>query len=197
MDSLQSRRDEICSKLKSAVRHSRANTAGNLELEKSFSVDRQIAPEKAVRIFCLGSADIYKLNRILSGWTDLQPPLLILFYEDSSKTEMNKKRIVLPKSFLSIEKWISGQSLQKGNVYLSSLEDIPFKKISAQKTSVIAIGNVPDKLEQLLNTLPEHQLIVEEPDASKTLSSSILSRASFVVPYTSLAYHSDDYLKGH
>ena len=195
---LAKRADEIRTKLRCAAIAGSSRTGGVFEIEKAFGKTFSIrAPESKLRLIVGGLGDREKFVQVLRGFSTNQPPCVI-FVQGSD--------VLIPGIAAAIEAGTgtrplmldtASQVLARGQVYLANAELFEsFRKIRHEhKPSLMVFGDVSgDIVDGLLGWRGSH-LITE--DLSVIVSSvhrQLLESAAKVVPATSFAYHSDEFL---
>lgn len=198
LNNLAEKGDELRTKLRCAVMAQKLSLSSELTLDRSFQTQKTIKnPDQKLRIFAFSASQRSKLKTILAEFKGDQPPSVLLL--DGAKDMMPQIAELLSKDLGKKVTWQEGPlpSLNPGGLHLLHLEtqtqpviDLSRKSL---RVSVLVLGEISKKSGTKLLGFSGAQLVLEDL-GKKTGSEGLTEVASDIIPWTSLAYLSTEYL---
>jgi chemotaxis protein methyltransferase CheR len=188
---LQTRTDEIRTKLNCAIQTVENEPPGVLEIERSFQSEVRIErAEQKLRVIFAGAADRGKLPVILRECTGAQPPTVILL--EGSKG-------LLPSLAQSVggAVWDGKSVLEVGRVYFADFASTigALANAAANRTaSILMLGLPTDAYGKSVANFPKCEILLEDTGAQLANVTRGRFTPTYFVPHTSMAYHSNKYL---
>jgi chemotaxis protein methyltransferase CheR len=195
---LESRADEIRTKIRTAIQTAAIAMTGVSEIDRSFHQTIRISSlESKIRLIFAGAADRGKLAFILRECSGIQPPTVVLM----------EGSVGLLPSFASTLSGViktpcevldgAPRSLENGRIYVGdfqqAFQDIAMKAAGKQ-ASVLLLGTPTDVMVRALARFSPSEVILEDHGTDLNSVTRGSFQPTYFVPYTSMAYHSNKYL---
>lgn len=204
LSNMAERGDEIRTKLRSAVRAKAASSVVPQtksqrvsEVDKSFSSNlKPIDTKKSLRVIVAGFSDAQKLNSFFREVKNPQPPTLILVEGMGNALPSFAQKL---ENIITRRVTVAGASLAPlaaGDIQIADASKhlSEAKKLGDGKVvSILVYGDVSKNFGDKILTWSGAQLLVE--DRGQGVNGHVLGEAATdIVPYTSFAYMSSQYL---
>jgi len=188
--------EEIIRKLKCAHRNKiRSSNKSHLKLDESFKRISQIKnPSQFIRVIVGALSDKDKIQTIIKEVGANQPPTFILL--DGAKDTLqgfaqgfnfkNKTIGSWPSQVLNPDDIFVADAKQFSSYFSSKVKEIP--------ASVLVMGSISPNLKSVLEKWKKAQILLEDLGLEGNLQSPFKPLASDIVPTTSFAYMSTEFL---
>lgn len=198
LSDLTQRLDEIRTKIRCAASVGRVKNEST-DIDRSFHTQFVVKnPDSKLRIIFCGAADRHKIVSLSAEFVAPQPPTVILmqgargilpaigeYYDKESK----RKSVILET--LNVD-------LKGDQIYLGDFSKIFAsikEKYSTRTTSLMVLGDVSKDTLLAIQNWGDANVILEDIEVGISANQkTLLSRTKHFVPYTSMAYHSNEYL---
>jgi chemotaxis protein methyltransferase CheR len=196
LSNLEIRGEEIRNKIRSAMFS--ANQSSNMSLEKAFHKKNIIQnPKSKLRIIVLPLSARSRLNFFFSNLSGTQPPTFLLvegvqdaLVELTNVVSNTIKKSVQMVSAVPTELKVDEIFIGEASVLSSFLVKL---NQNYQRTSILIYGEVSKGTAKELRNFKNSQIILEDL-GSKSGAVELMEVADDVVPHTSFAYLSEEFL---
>ncbi len=203
LSNLRAKGEEIRTKLRCAWDAAQSAVAekqparGASEIDRAFAKDAKIEnPDRKLRMVYFTFSQRKSLKAIVAGWKGIEPPLVL--WAEGAKETLPKLASLLAKDLgrpvLAPDQ--APSSMKPGDVYLLDLETQgeAFRQAHSNRVvSILVLGEVTPAAADRVLTWSGAQLIVEDR-GPKAKANRLKEAASDVVPLTSFAYQSSEFL---
>jgi chemotaxis protein methyltransferase CheR len=187
--------DEIRRKLRSAYRNQvQYKNTLEISLDKSFKKCIKISnPEKCLRVILGTLSDKKRIISLVNEFGVSQIATFILL--DAKNIQEHQLSKDLPLKCELISNWPS--QINKDGFYIAEANSM-LNKISKHfkdlQTSIMIFGEISTKLEPLIKEWQTRQILIEDLGTKRNGKNHLKAIANDVVPATSFAYMSSEYL---
>lgn len=196
LSNLQEITDEIRRKLRSAYRNSTVyHQKTSLQLDDSFrKTERLTQPQKYLRFIIAHLSDKQKLESLIKEFGNGQPPTFVLL--DGAKDALNGLAQGFSFRNQAIAKWPE-KALQADDIFIADGAQFrSFFPASLKSTpaSIMIMGEGAPSLKPILENWKKVQILLEDLGPKHNKQSPFRDIQSDVVPVTSFAYMSIEFL---
>lgn len=198
MNDLAVRKDEILTKIRCAASVGTIQGQSS-QIDRSFKTQFTIKePSSKLRIIFCGASDSHKIATIGAELNGPQPPTVILLegatgiipaMADYFEKQTHKKPEILHQQL---------GELKNDTIYFGELGicfDQLKSKHSAKSTSFIVLGDITKDLGHKIKMWSGAHIVLEDLEVDLSINhKELIKRSHYFVPYTSMAYHSNEFL---